>query len=123
MVTTAQIDSYSLSEWSDSVTGSVRSDAALPHDAAGTKLLADKIEDVATEKPTEVGPTSKMAASISCVGGDSDNLVRRVSRHPFAPDRRYNELVLHRINPPRRFLERPDASPFLRSRSLCPVHQ
>src|SRR5260370_42160446 len=55
----------SLSELTDYIAGSVKSDAALPADAASAKLLANKILDVSTEKPTGVGPTPKMAAIIS----------------------------------------------------------
>ena len=47
------------------VSASVKSDTSLPTDAASAKLLANKLLDVSTEKPTEVGPTSKMAAIIS----------------------------------------------------------
>ena len=52
-------------EFADLITGAVKSDTSLPGDAAGAKLLVNKILDVSTEKPTEVGPTSKMAAIIS----------------------------------------------------------
>jgi CubicO group peptidase (beta-lactamase class C family) len=63
-VTTGR-DNYPLSKLADYISSSVKSDTALPADAASAKLLADKIVDVSTEKPTEVGPTSKMAAIIS----------------------------------------------------------
>jgi hypothetical protein len=43
----------------------VKSDTALPSDPARAKLLANKILDVSTEKPTEVGSTSTLAALIS----------------------------------------------------------
>lgn len=42
-----------------------KSDTAVPADAPSAKLLASKIADASTEKPTEVGPTSQLAAIIS----------------------------------------------------------
>jgi CubicO group peptidase (beta-lactamase class C family) len=48
-VTTGR-DKYRLSELADSISGSVKSDTSLPADAAGAKLLANKILDVSTEK-------------------------------------------------------------------------
>jgi CubicO group peptidase (beta-lactamase class C family) len=63
-VTTGR-DNYSFSEFADFISSSVKSDTALPADAANAKLLADKIVEVSTEKPTEIGATSKMAAIIS----------------------------------------------------------
>ncbi|HEX6564287.1 MAG TPA: serine hydrolase [Chthoniobacterales bacterium] len=42
---------YLPSEFADAVFGSVKSDTAIPADAAGEKLLANKILDVSTEKP------------------------------------------------------------------------
>jgi CubicO group peptidase (beta-lactamase class C family) len=57
--------SWSASELSNYVFNSVKSDTSLPADAASAKLLAGKIRDISTEKPTEVGATSKMAALIS----------------------------------------------------------
>jgi len=63
-VTTGR-DNYSLSEFADFISRSVKSDTALPADETSAKLLANKIVEVSTEKPTEVGPTSKMAALIS----------------------------------------------------------
>ena len=56
---------WPLGELADYISNSVKSDTALPADEASAKLLADKILDVSTEKPTGVGPTPKMAASIS----------------------------------------------------------
>jgi hypothetical protein len=53
------------SELADYISSSVKSDTALPADAASAKLLANKILDISTEKPTEVGPTPEMAASNS----------------------------------------------------------
>ena len=64
-VTTARLDNYSLSVWDDAIASSVKSDKALPGDAASAKLLANKIADASSEKPAEVGPTSKLAAIIS----------------------------------------------------------
>jgi hypothetical protein len=49
----------------DYIFSAVKSDTALPPDAAKEKLLADEILDVSTEKPTEVGSTPKLAAIIS----------------------------------------------------------
>jgi hypothetical protein len=56
---------FSLNEFADLISGAVKPDTSLPPEAAGVKLLANKIFDISTEKPTEVGPTSKMAAIIS----------------------------------------------------------
>jgi len=56
---------YRLDRLADLVSGSVKSDTSLPADAAGAKLLTNKILEVSTEKSTEVGPTSKMAAIVS----------------------------------------------------------
>jgi hypothetical protein len=64
-VTTARVDNYAFSEWDDAILRSVKSDKALPADAPSAKLLASKIADALTEKPTEVGPTSKLAGAIS----------------------------------------------------------
>jgi hypothetical protein len=66
-VTTGR-DNYPFSEFADSIFRSVKSDTSLTADAADAaseKLLANKILDVSTEKPTEVGPTSSMATFIS----------------------------------------------------------
>jgi len=63
-VTTGR-DTFRLSEFADLVSGSVKSDEPLPADATSAKFLANKILDISTEKPTQVGPTSKMAAIIS----------------------------------------------------------
>jgi CubicO group peptidase (beta-lactamase class C family) len=62
---TAARGNYSLSEFADLISSSVKSDTSLPADAASAKLLANKILDVSTETPTEVSPNSKMAAIIS----------------------------------------------------------
>ena len=41
---------YPPSEFADAVSGSVKSDTTIPADAAGEKLLANKILDVSTDK-------------------------------------------------------------------------
>jgi hypothetical protein len=56
---------YSRSELVDYIAGSVKSDTSLPADVAGALLLANKILEVSTEKPTQVGATAKLAATIS----------------------------------------------------------
>jgi len=58
-------DSFSLNKFADLIAGSVKSDTSLPTDPASVQLLASKILDISIEKPTEVGPTSTMAATIS----------------------------------------------------------
>jgi len=63
-VTTAR-DFYPLGKLADYISGAVKSDTALPSDTASANLLASKIRDVSTEKPTEVGATPVMAAIIS----------------------------------------------------------
>ena len=57
--------SFQLGELADFISSSVKSDTALPADAASAKLLANKIRDVSTEKPTEAGTTPERAAIIS----------------------------------------------------------
>src|SRR5258708_31850778 len=47
------------------VSNSVKSDTALPGNTASANVLANKIRAVSIEKPTDVGPTPKMAAIIS----------------------------------------------------------
>lgn len=47
------------------VSGAVKSDTALPSDPTGTRVLADAISAVSTEKPTEVGATPDIAAAVS----------------------------------------------------------
>jgi CubicO group peptidase (beta-lactamase class C family) len=49
----------------DMIAGTVKSDTALPPDAAGAKLLADALHDISTEKPTAVGITPALASAIS----------------------------------------------------------
>jgi CubicO group peptidase (beta-lactamase class C family) len=63
-VTTGR-DNYPLSKLPGYISSSVKSDTALPPDAASANLLANKILDVSTEKPTGVGGTPEMAAIIS----------------------------------------------------------
>jgi hypothetical protein len=63
-VTTGR-DNYPLSKLADYLSSSVKSDTALAFDAASAHLLANKILDVSTEKPTAVGATPEMAAIIS----------------------------------------------------------
>ena len=64
VVTTAR-DNYPLTALADYISNSVKSDRALPADEASANLLASKIRDVSTEKPTEVGPTPALAAAIT----------------------------------------------------------
>jgi len=47
------------------IAGAVKSEVALPADSAGADLLANKIREISTEKATEVGVTSEIAAAIS----------------------------------------------------------
>jgi hypothetical protein len=47
------------------IADAVKSDAPLPPDTAGQSLLASRIQEVATEKPSPVGETSKIAKTIS----------------------------------------------------------
>jgi len=63
-VTTARID-YSLREFADLISNSVKSGTVLPVDAADAKLLANSITEASTEKPTGVGPASMRASTIS----------------------------------------------------------
>jgi CubicO group peptidase (beta-lactamase class C family) len=63
-VTTGR-DNYPSSKLAGYIPSSVKSDTALPPDAPGANLLANKVLDVSTEKPTRVGATPKMAAIIS----------------------------------------------------------
>ena len=64
VVTTGR-GNYRFSELADDISASVKSDAALPPDAASENLLAKKMRDVSSEKPTEVSATPETAASIS----------------------------------------------------------
>lgn len=63
-VTTGRVP-FRVTEFADLISGSVRSDTAIPAEPAGGQLLSNKIRDVFTEKPTPIGPTPKTAASIS----------------------------------------------------------
>ena len=57
-VTTGR-DNYPLSKLAGYISSSVKSDTALPPDAASANLLANKILDGSTEKPTGVGETAR----------------------------------------------------------------
>ena len=63
-VTTAR-DFCPLGKLADLVSGAVKSDTALPPDAAGASLLAGAIQQASTEKPGKVGATPEIAAAIS----------------------------------------------------------
>jgi CubicO group peptidase (beta-lactamase class C family) len=63
-VTTGR-DNYPLSKLAGDISSSVKSDTALPPDAASANLLANKILDGSSEKATGVGGTPGMAAIIS----------------------------------------------------------
>jgi hypothetical protein len=63
-VTTGR-DNYPLSKLAGYISSAVKSDAALPPDEASANLLANKILDVSTEKPTGADGTPEMAAIIS----------------------------------------------------------
>jgi hypothetical protein len=58
-------DNYPSSKLAGYIPSSVKSDTALPPDAPGANLLANKVLEVSTEKPTRVAATPKMAALIS----------------------------------------------------------
>jgi CubicO group peptidase (beta-lactamase class C family) len=49
----------------DYISGAVKSETALAADPAGADLLANKIRDIAIEKPTEIGATSEIASAVS----------------------------------------------------------
>ena len=49
----------------DMISAAIKSDAALPPDAASAKLLADALRDVSTEKPSAIGVTPALASAIS----------------------------------------------------------
>lgn len=49
----------------DMIAGSVKSDAALPADQTGANLLAEAVIAISTEKRTEVGSVSDIAATVS----------------------------------------------------------
>jgi len=63
-VTTAR-DFCPLGKLTDLIAGAVKSETALAADPAGANLLANKIHEISTEKATEVGVTSEVAAAIS----------------------------------------------------------
>ncbi len=49
----------------DAISGTVKSDSALPPNQNAAEQLANAIKDAATEKPTAVGPTPEIASAIS----------------------------------------------------------
>jgi Beta-lactamase len=55
----------SFSKMADDISAAVKSDTALPPNPAGATLLAETIRDISIEKPTEVGATPALAATIS----------------------------------------------------------
>ena len=61
---TAQ-DFWPFREMPDFISGAVKSDAALSADPSSASLLADAVSAVSTEKPTEIGATSDIAATVS----------------------------------------------------------
>jgi len=63
-VTTGR-DEYSFSELASLVANAVKSDTELASNPEGAQLLANKLLDVSTEKPSKVGPASKLSAAIS----------------------------------------------------------
>jgi hypothetical protein len=63
-VTTAR-NFCSLGTLADSISGAVKSETALPPDAAGARLLANKLAEIATEQATEVGVTPELASAVS----------------------------------------------------------
>ena len=63
-VTTGR-DNYPSSKLAGYIANSVKSDTALPTDAPGANLLANKVLDVSIEKPTRVAATPKISAIIS----------------------------------------------------------
>ncbi len=56
---------YPIGRLIDDISGSVRSEAALPADPVGQSLLAASIRAAATEKPSPVGDTPELARTIS----------------------------------------------------------
>ena len=63
-VTTGRGD-YSFSEFASLVASTVKSDTELASNPAGAELLANRLLEVSTEKPSKVGPASKLSATIS----------------------------------------------------------
>jgi hypothetical protein len=85
----------------DFISAAVKSDTSLPADPTSASLLADAIRDVSTEKPTEVGATPDIAATVSGkIYKFSDNALNIKSLLlTFAgPSPRY-ELELYTHNP------------------------
>ena len=58
-------DFWPIRKMAELVSEAVKSGTALPPDPAGAKLLADAVRTVSTEKPTEIGVISDMAATVS----------------------------------------------------------
>jgi len=56
---------FSLNEFADLVSRSVKRDTSFPADPTSVRLLAEKVGEASTEKITEVSPTSNTAATIS----------------------------------------------------------
>jgi hypothetical protein len=56
---------YSFSKFADLVTAAVKSDTQLASIPAEAKLLANKLREVSSQKPTEVRPASSLSAAIS----------------------------------------------------------
>jgi CubicO group peptidase (beta-lactamase class C family) len=54
-----------LGRLADLISGAIKSETALPPDAASTSLLANKIREISTEKATEIGATPDVVSSIS----------------------------------------------------------
>jgi hypothetical protein len=63
-VTTAR-EFCPLGKLADYISGAVTSDAALTPDPASTDLLTNKIRDISSEKPTEVGAAPEIASAVS----------------------------------------------------------
>jgi CubicO group peptidase (beta-lactamase class C family) len=83
------------------ISGAVRSETALPANPAGADLLANKIRDISTEKPTEIGVTPEIAAAVSAKTyrfPRSELTVKSLSLTLADPQPRY-ELELYRRDP------------------------
>jgi len=63
-VTTAR-DFCPFGKLADYISGAVKSETALTLDPTSADLLANKIRDISTEKPTEVGATPEIASAVS----------------------------------------------------------
>jgi hypothetical protein len=90
------------------ISGAVKSETALAADPAGADLLANKIRDISTEKPTEIGAMAELASAISGKTYKfprSELTVKSLSLNFADPQPRY-ELELYRRDqalPPLRF--------------------